>query len=92
LGYFLLKSIYYIFNVIGVFETWFIVGILRFRKWLNVDVLDFRIELQCIYFGILLGSKLFWLLFEQFGEFTLIVLVTLLATDKHSLIAFNSIL
>jgi hypothetical protein len=47
-----LKQIYSIFTKRSGYKTWFVVGILRFQKWLNdVDVLGFQIELCCRYFG-----------------------------------------
>jgi hypothetical protein len=52
LGYFLLKQIYYIFTQIDMFKTWFVASILRFQKWLDVDILDFQFELCNRYFGI----------------------------------------
>jgi hypothetical protein len=51
LGYFLFKQINYIFTSISSFKTWFVVGILRFQKWF--DVLGFKIEFCCRYFGFL---------------------------------------
>jgi hypothetical protein len=41
------------FTILSSFKTWFIVGILRFQKQCDVNVLDFQIELCCRYFGIL---------------------------------------
>ncbi len=55
LGYFLLEQIYYILTYIYSFKTWSVVGILRFLKWFDVDVIDFQIEVHCRYFD------LFWL-------------------------------
>ncbi len=55
LGYYLFKQIYDIFTYISSFKTWFVVGILRFWKWFDVDVLGFQIHPCCRYFG------LFWL-------------------------------
>ncbi len=55
LCYFLLKQIYYIFTSISSFITWFVVGILRFQKRSDVDVLGFQIKICCRHFG------LFWL-------------------------------
>jgi len=34
------------------FKTWFIVGILRFQKFFDVDALGFQIELICRYFDL----------------------------------------
>jgi hypothetical protein len=45
LGYFLSKQIYYIFTLIGVFKTWFIVGIFKYQTWFNIIFLEFQIEL-----------------------------------------------
>jgi hypothetical protein len=45
LATFLLNQIYYIFALIGCFKTWFVVGVLRFHKWFDVDVLYFQSEL-----------------------------------------------
>ncbi len=39
LGYFLFKQINYIFTEISSFRTRFVVGIRRFHKWFDVDVL-----------------------------------------------------
>jgi hypothetical protein len=36
----LLKKLFYAFTKISIFETWFVVGILRFPKWSNVNVLS----------------------------------------------------
>jgi hypothetical protein len=54
LGYFLFKQIYYNLTYISCLKTWFVVSILRFQKWFDVDVLGFQVELCCRYFG------LFW--------------------------------
>jgi hypothetical protein len=32
------------------FGTWFVVGVLRFKKWFDVDILDFQFELWYWYF------------------------------------------
>ncbi len=32
-------------------KHFFVVGILRFKKWFDVNVLDYGIELWCRYFG-----------------------------------------
>jgi hypothetical protein len=45
LGPFLIKPIFYNFILISSFKTWFVVGVKRFQKLLDVDVLDFQIEL-----------------------------------------------
>ncbi len=77
LGYFLLKPIYYIFTWISSFITWFVVGILRFQKWFDVDVLGCQIELSCRFFWPFLIWQLFGLFFEKFGNFFSNLLVTL---------------
>jgi hypothetical protein len=51
LGYFLFKQIYYIFTKIGMFKTWFIVGILRFQKGFEANILDFKFDICYRYFG-----------------------------------------
>jgi hypothetical protein len=48
------------------------VGILRFQKWFDVDVLDFQIALCFRYFGLVLTWQLFVLFFQKFGNFFLI--------------------
>jgi hypothetical protein len=52
LGYFLFKQIYYNLTYISCLKTWFVVGIFRFHKWFDVDVLGFQVELCCGYFGL----------------------------------------
>jgi hypothetical protein len=53
LDYFYLKQVFfYIFTILSTFKAWFVVGILRVRKWFDVDVLGFQIEFRCRYFGI----------------------------------------
>ncbi len=47
----------------------FVVCILRFQTWFDVDVLDFLIELCCRYFGFFWLGQLFGLFFEKFGNF-----------------------
>jgi len=37
LSYFLFKEIYYIFTEMSNFKTWFVVGILRFLNWFDVE-------------------------------------------------------
>ncbi len=44
-GYFFAEPNLYIFALIGCFKTWFVVGVLRFHKWFDVDVLYFQSEL-----------------------------------------------
>jgi hypothetical protein len=77
LAYFLLKGIYYIFTQISRFKTWLVVGILRFQKWFDADVLGFQIELCCRYFGLFwLGDFLGYFL-KILGDFLSNLLVTL---------------
>ncbi len=38
LGYFWFKQMYCNFTWIGMFKTWFVIAILRFQKWFDVDV------------------------------------------------------
>jgi hypothetical protein len=47
------------------FKTWFVVGILRFKKWF--DVLGIQIELCCRYVGLFFTWQLFGSFFEKFG-------------------------
>ncbi len=44
-------------------------GILRFQKRFNVDVLGFQNELCCTYLGLFLLGDFLRLLFEKLGEF-----------------------
>ncbi len=68
LGYFLLKQIYYIFTLISSFKIWFVVAILSFWKWFDVDDLGFQIELCCGYFG-LFCLETVWATFWKIGWF-----------------------
>jgi hypothetical protein len=52
LAFFLLGQVYYIFTYLGTLKTWFVVGILRFEKWFDLDIFDFQFELCYRYFGI----------------------------------------
>jgi hypothetical protein len=45
LGHFWFKQIYYILTKIGTSKTLSVVSILKFQKWFDVDILDFRFEL-----------------------------------------------
>ncbi len=51
---------------VSSFNTWFVVGILRFQKWFDVDVFGYQNELCCRYFGLFLAWRLLGLLFEKF--------------------------
>jgi hypothetical protein len=57
------------FHLNSSFKTWFVGGILRFQKWLLVDVVGFQIKLCCRYFGLFGAWRLFGLLFEKLGNF-----------------------
>jgi hypothetical protein len=46
----------------GATKTWFVVGILRFQKWFDVDILGFQIELCCRFFGLFVWET-FWAIF-----------------------------
>jgi hypothetical protein len=56
-----------------------VVGILRFQKWFDVDVLGFQIELCCRYFDLFFDLKTVWATFWKIGQFFLFktLLVTL---------------
>ncbi len=45
-----------IFTVISSFKTRFAVGILKFQKWFDVDVLNFQIDVLMLVFWYFLGS------------------------------------
>jgi hypothetical protein len=55
LCYFLQKRIFTFFTLKSSLKAQFVVWTLKFQKWFGVDVLEYQIELSCIYFG------LFWL-------------------------------
>jgi hypothetical protein len=59
---------------------WFVVGILRFQNWFDVDVLDFLIELCCRYFGFFLTWPTFWAILWKIWQFFSNLLVTLSAS------------
>jgi hypothetical protein len=40
------------FHLNKLFKPWFVVGILRFQKWFDVDVLGIQVELCCRHFGL----------------------------------------
>ncbi len=40
------------FHLKSSIKIWSPVGVLKFQKWFDVNVLDFQIQLRCIYLGI----------------------------------------
>jgi hypothetical protein len=55
-----------IFTLIISSKLWYVVGILMFLKWFDVDCLDFQIELRCRYFKIVLAIFLNnWVIFSS---------------------------
>jgi hypothetical protein len=70
------QSIFLGFTLIISFKTWFVVGIFRFLKWVDVDVLDFQIDPQFF--------VLFWLHFLN-GHFLLNLLATLAPSEFYKL-------
>ncbi len=48
---FFFKQLIYIFTVKSSFKTWFVVGMVRFQKCFDVDVLGFQIYLRGWYLG-----------------------------------------
>jgi hypothetical protein len=57
---------FYIFTLIISSKLWYVVGILMFQKWFDVDVLDFQIELLSRYFKIVLAIfSNNWVIFFQ---------------------------
>jgi hypothetical protein len=67
----------------------FVVGILRFQKWFDVDVLDFKIELCCRHFG-LFAWRLFGLLFKKFGNFYNLLVTLVTKVIRTFMLAFCS--
>jgi hypothetical protein len=50
------------------FKPWFVLVILRFQKWFEVDVFGFQIEHWCRYFGIFDRATVFGYFFQKFGK------------------------
>jgi hypothetical protein len=75
------------------FKTWFVVGILRFQKWFDADVLGFQIKLCCrySYFDLFSTWQLFGLFFEKNFIFSYL-LVTLAKCNICSLTSLKPIL
>jgi hypothetical protein len=63
------------------FKTWFVISILRFQKWFNVDALGFQIELICRYFDLFVWNTVWATFWKKWAIFSK-VLVTL-STVKH---------
>ncbi len=57
----------------GTLKTWFVVGIFRFQKWFDVDILDFQFEL-CYRYLAFFDYETF---LATFGQFFAKLLVTL---------------
>jgi hypothetical protein len=67
-GYFFSWPFFLIFTYITHLKSCFVEGILRFQKWVDIVVLDFQVELWCIYFNCfvwqLFGSNSFGLFYN----------------------------
>jgi hypothetical protein len=68
MGYFLIKQIYYIFTSKSSFKAWFVVSILRLKKWFGVDFCTFKLSFVVDILAFL-DLKQLGLLFEKLGEF-----------------------